>query len=147
MNITLRNVDENNWRKCIQLKVSEDQVRFVATNENGLALAYAHKEMNPRAIYNDDNMVGFIMYARDPDDGIYYINRFMIDSKYQRKGYGRVAMQLILEQLKTEGVTTLDILHRPDNKVAIKLYQSFGFELTEDIVDKDVVSRVKLNSV
>lgn len=147
MNITLRNINENNWKKCIHLKVSEDQERFVATNENGLALAYAHKEMNPRAIYNDDNMVGFIMYARDPDDGFYYINRFMIDSKYQRKGYGRVAMQLILEQLKTEGVTTLDILHRPDNKVAIKLYQSFGFELTEDIVDKDVVSRVKLNSV
>ena len=146
MNITLRKINEDNWRECIKLKVNDEQARFVATNENGLALAYAHKEMEPRGIYNDDIMVGFIMYARDPDDGQYYINRFMMDGKHQGKGYGRAAMKNLLDELSEMGVKTVDIIHKPDNEVAIKLYRSFGFELTEDVLDDDVISRVNLNN-
>lgn len=144
MEITLREINEDNWREIIKLKVAEHQKRFVATNENGLALAYAHKEMRPRAIYASEEPVGFIMYARDPDDGIYYINRFMIDEKYQNKGYGRKALSMLLNQLKNEGVKNVDIMHRPDNAVAIKLYESLGFVLTDGKVDEDVVSNVSL---
>jgi len=147
MGVSLRKIDEENWRECIHLMVGEDQKRFVATNENGLALAYAHKEMEPRAIYDDDVMVGFLMYACDPDDGRYYIPRFMIDEKFQRKGYGRQAMKMLLDFLRDEKIGLVDIIHKPDNEVAIKLYKSFGFELTEDTLDDDVISSVKLNSV
>lgn len=146
MEITLRKIDENNWRECIQLKVSDEQKRFVATNENGLALAYAHKEMEPRGIYNDETMVGFLMYAKDPDDGLYYINRFMIDAKYQSKGFGKKALKILLDQLKKEGVSTVDIIHKPDNDTAIKIYSSLGFKLTEEKPDDDVISIVNLNS-
>lgn len=144
MPISLREINEDNWRDCIRLKVREDQKRFVATNENGLALAYAHKEMRPRGIYNGDEIVGFLMYACDPDDGLYYINRFMIDEKYQNKGYGRNALEILLDMLKRENVNEVDIIHKPDNYVAIKLYESLGFKLTEDILGDDVISRVKL---
>ncbi|MDQ3022246.1 MAG: GNAT family N-acetyltransferase [Bacteroidota bacterium] len=144
MSIVLSEINEDNWRECIHLKVSEKQKRFVATNENGLALAYAHKEMNPRGIYNDDLIVGFIMYARDPDDGVYYINRFMIDEKYQGKGYGKAALKILIDQLCAIGIKSVDIIHKPDNEVAIRLYRSFGFELTEDTLDDDVISQLKI---
>lgn len=144
MSITLRRIDENNWRDCINLKVSEEQERFVATNVNGLALAYAHKEIKPRGIYAGDEMVGFIMYGRDPDDGLYYINRFMIDKNHQRKGFGREALKILLDELREDGVESVDIIHKPDNTVAIKLYRSFGFELTEYTLGDDVISNVKL---
>jgi len=145
MNITLRKIDEDNWRECIFLKVREDQRRFVATNENGLALAYAHKEMEPRGIYNDEIMVGFIMYAKDPDDGVYYVNRLMIDEKYQGNRFGYQALKMLIGQLKEAGVETLDILHKPDNECAIKIYRSLGFVLTEDKVLDEVVSQIVLN--
>ncbi|MBS1517361.1 MAG: GNAT family N-acetyltransferase [Bacteroidetes bacterium] len=144
MNISFRKIDENNWRECIKLRVGNDQKRFVATNENGLALAYVHKEMNPLAIYNEELMVGFIMYARDPDDGIFYINRFMIDEKFQGKGFGREALAMLLNELRERKIEKVDILHKPDNFHAIKLYQSLGFELTEMKVGDDVISTVKL---
>lgn len=144
MNISLRSIDEDNWRDCIRLVVGEDQKRFVATNENALALAYAHKEMQPRAIYADDQMVGFVMYARDPDDGQWYINRFMIDQKHQAKGYGREALRILIDQLRNEGVNSVDIIHKPDNHVAIKLYQEFGFRLTNEKLGDDVISRLEL---
>ena len=144
MNITLKEINESNWRECISLKVRDDQKKFVATNENGLALAYAHKEMEPRGIYNDDIMVGFVMFAKDPDDGLYYINRFMISEKYQRNGFGRKALENLIEELKGRGAETIDIIHKPDNANAIKLYRDLGFKPTDDKLDDDEISRVNL---
>jgi diamine N-acetyltransferase len=144
MPVTLKKINEDNWRECIALCVNDEQKRFVATNENGLALAYAHKEMNPRGIYSDETLVGFIMYACDPDDGLWYINRLMIDKKYQGKGYGKEALKILIEELKTEGIKSIDILHRPDNERAIKIYRELGFELTDEKVGDDVVSTLTL---
>ncbi|HMQ69385.1 MAG TPA: GNAT family N-acetyltransferase [Ignavibacteria bacterium] len=142
MKITLRKINEDNWRECIALKVSNDQKKFVASNENGLALAYAHKEMQPLAVYADDEMAGFIMYAKDPDDGMYYINRFMIDEKYQGKGYGEKALCILLKDLKVNGVASVDIIHKPDNEVAVKLYKKLGFKLTDEKSGDDVISKL-----
>ena len=146
MNISLRKIDQDNWRDCIKLKVKEEQKKFVATNENALALAYVHTEMNPLGIYLDEKIVGFLMHALDPDDNIYYINRFMIDENYQGKGYGRKALSLLIEKLKDEGVKVLDILHKPDNHSAIKLYNSLGFELTDVQVGDDIVSTLHISA-
>lgn len=142
--ITLRAITKSNWRDCIALKVSKDQKKFVGSNENSLALAYAHKEMQPRGIYAGEVMVGFIMYAIDPDDGVYYINRFMIDEIYQGKGYGEQALNVLLNQLKLEGAGTVDIIHKPDNESAIKLYRKLGFLLTENKLEDDVISTIEL---
>ena len=144
MNITLKTINENNWRECIGLKVRDDQERFVATNENGLALAYAHKEMEPRGIYNDDIIVGFIMFAKDPDDGLYYINRFMIDKRYQGNGFGKKALEILIEEIKGSGAETIDIIHKPDNANAIRLYRDLGFKPTDDKLDDNEISRVNL---
>lgn len=146
MNITLRKIDQDNWRDCIKLKVREDQSRFVATNENSLALAYVHTEMNPLGIYFDETMVGFLMHALDPDDNINYINRLMIDENFQGKGYGRKALSLLIEKLKNEGVEVLDILHKPDNHSAIKLYKSLGFKLTDVKVGDESVSTLHISA-
>lgn len=146
MNITLRKIDQDNWRDCIALKVKDEQKRFVATNENALALAYVHTEMNPLGIYLDEKIIGFLMYALDPDDNIYYINRFMIDENYQGKGNGRKALSLLIEKLKNEGVKVLDILHKPDNQSAINLYKSLGFELTDVKVGDESVSTLHISA-
>jgi diamine N-acetyltransferase len=144
MNISLRKIDESNWRECIKLKVRDDQMKFVASNENGLALAYAHKEMEPRGIYSDEEIVGFIMYARDPDDGIHYINRLMIDVKHQGRGFGTEALRILLRQLRNAGVNSVDILHKPDNYSAIRIYEKLGFILTDEKLGDDVISTVDL---
>ncbi len=143
VNISLRKIDQDNWRECIALKVKDEQSRFVATNENALALAYVHTEMNPLGIYLDEKMVGFLMHALDPDDNLYYINRLMVDENYQGRGYGKAALKLLIGELKNEGVKSLDILHKPDNYSAIKLYRSLGFEQTNiKVGDEDVSTLV-----
>lgn len=142
--ITLREINAENWRECIGLRVREEQARFVATNENALALAYAHSEMRPKGIYANETMVGFLMYAKDPDDGLYYINRLMIDARHQGNGYGRRALILLADHLASMGAETLDILHKPDNHFAVRIYREIGFEPSGLTVGDDEVSTMRL---
>ena len=55
----------------------------------------------------------------------------MIDSRYQRRGYGRKALELGIKYLQDRfGVTEIYTGVIPDNTVAKKLYASIGFRET-----------------
>jgi ribosomal protein S18 acetylase RimI-like enzyme len=60
----------------------------------------------------------------------YCLWRFMIDKRYQGKGYGKKAMQLALDYIRTFPCGKADtcwLSYEPENEVAKKLYASFGF--------------------
>jgi diamine N-acetyltransferase len=71
----------------------------VASNLYSLAESKFQSNMKPLAIYHDEVMVGFLMYGIDPDDDNYWVYRLMVDREFQRKGYGKGAMKLLLEHL------------------------------------------------
>jgi len=146
MSITLRPIDKSNWRDCLKLKVKDEQSALVGSNANTLAMCYIYPEVNPLGIYLDEKIIGLITHALDPDEQIHYINRFMIDENYQGRGFGKTALKLLIDKLKNEGVKILDIIHKPDNSAAIKLYRSLGFELTNDKVQDDCVSRLNISA-
>ncbi len=142
--ITWDNVDD-----ILDLRVRKEQKEFVAANNDSivhawLAMMQDGKQVFPFGIYKDKKPVGFIMIGYDigEDDGTepradwflrnsYFIWRFMIDKRYQGKGYGREAMKLALDFIRTfpAGEATYCWLsYEPKNEVARKLYLSFGFE-------------------
>lgn len=99
--ITLRPVDETNYRECIGLSVHESQRNFVASNVFSLAQAYVfYENAKPVCIYSGDVMVGFAMYG--PEEERMNIDRFMIDKAHQGKGLGRAAMASLLSRIRTE---------------------------------------------
>ena len=60
----------------------------------------------------------------------YCIWRFMIDRRYQGRGYGRKALELALEFIRTFPAGPAQYCwldYEPENEVARKLYLSFGF--------------------
>ena len=74
----------------------------------------------------EDDDTKFIEMARKS----YFIWRFMIDKRYQGKGYGRKAMQLALDYISTlpcGPAESIWLSYEPENEVAKKLYSSFGF--------------------
>ena len=157
--IHLEKVTYDNVGRVVKLRVSKEQKNFVASNKWSLIQAYltlAEEEpVYPFAIYNGDKVVGFIMLSYDNDwtgyeqeawlnsdlykehegRSYYYIWRFMIDKKYQNRGYGREALRLAIDFAKTSpcGDAEFCVLsYEPENTVAKKLYESFGFvEFTE----------------
>ena len=142
--ITWDNVDA-----ILNLHVNKEQRNFVATNKDSLvhaclAMTADGKQVFPFGIYKDKKAVGFIMIGYDigEDDGTepcadwflrnsYFIWRFMIDKRYQRKGYGREALRLAIDFIRTfpcGEAAYCWLSFEPKNEVARKLYLSLGFE-------------------
>jgi len=133
--IDLRHITMDNFRKCIELSVAEHQKGFVASNMYSLAEAMADGVSNPRAIYAGGQMVGFVMYCFDPEDGTGYIDRLMVAADHQRRGYGRAAMMEVIGRLRaTPGCRRIRTSFAPANSAAEALYESLGFRKTGEII-------------
>ncbi|NJN96924.1 MAG: GNAT family N-acetyltransferase [Anaerolineales bacterium] len=145
MEITLREVTQQNWRECVDLKVAPEQENFVAPNLFSIAESKFEPDWRPLAIYVGETIVGFTMVGRDERDGSYWIIRLMIDAAYQRRGYGRAAMKEVIRQLKQKpDCREIKISFMPENVAAEKLYLSLGFERTGWIEDGEVVLMLPL---
>lgn len=91
-------------------------------------------------IYLGKKPVGFLMIAYDVPwaeqyygfpRGYYYIWRFMIDKRYQGNGYGKQALRLAVDFIKSFPSGKSDycwLSYEPKNEAARNLYRSFGFE-------------------
>lgn len=121
-------IDRHNYLSVLDLSVAEEQRRFVASNMYSLAQAFVQPECVPLALYAENRPVGFVMYALDEDDHEYWIYRLMIDKRYQRRGYGREAMRMLIERIQAdENHRVIYISFEPENLPAQTLYESFGF--------------------
>ena len=127
--ISLKEINKDNIEDVLALKVGDDQKSFVSTPGDSLAQAYVYPEnAYPFAVYDDDTPVGFIMMGYYEVKGYYTLWKFMIDKRYQNKGYGREALKLGLEFVKKR-FDPVDIYTGvvPGNTVAKRLYESVGF--------------------
>ena len=121
-------LDADNWEEAAGLTLRADQVDFIASNLASIAESRFHPELQPCAIHCGETMVGFTMYARNPYDDQYWIYRFMIDQRYQRRGLGLTAMHVLIDQIKTlPNVPEISISYEDHNDPARQLYRRAGF--------------------
>ena len=142
--IRLVDIDPGNWR--FPLEVSVEQKRYVASPAVLLARAYAYRNRRSRAylVYDDDTPVGMGLYYDEPEFNRYDFSQFFIDRRYQGRGYGRAATQMILDTLKKDGRYNKVVLcYIEGNEAAKKLYESFGFQETDRDED-EIIMELKL---
>ena len=99
--VTLREVTKDTVYAVCRLQVAEEQREYVA--ENAFSIAQAHFEPKAwfRAIYADETPVGFLMLSDDSDAPEYFLWRLMVDAAYQGNGFGRRAIELLAEYVRT----------------------------------------------
>ncbi|KKM96582.1 hypothetical protein LCGC14_1176710 [marine sediment metagenome] len=145
LKITIRPVDHSNWKDIINLKVKENQEKFIAPNVKSIAQSKIFKDHFNFAIYCEEQITGYILYFftadndnqipnhLKQDDGSYTeIVRFMVDEKYQRKGIGSKALQLLLGYLHDEhGSRTIWMSYIKENAISGKFFKNCGFQETE----------------
>ena len=147
MNIKLEPITDENREAVLALSVREDQP-FVAPNDYSLKEAEETNREHPGvarpfAIYADERLVGFCMFAFDPEDededGRYWLWRFMIDKNEQGKGYGQAALSEIIRYFKENGADRLFLSTGPDNELGLHIYHKAGFRETGVIEGDEVV--------
>jgi diamine N-acetyltransferase len=132
--ITFKDIDYNNFREIMDLKVHENQLDFLTSNAVSIAQSKVQQECIPLAIYNDEKAIGFTMYGIDRRDGQCWIYRFMIDKRYQTKGLGKAALQLLINQIQKDKTHSKILLGvRKESVAAIRLYHGLGFEFSGQI--------------
>lgn len=142
---------ENVYPLC-QLSQNLSQVhrKMVADNAISLAQAYVTPKAEPRAIYEDDQLIGFIMMHYGPEDGevesddIAYLWRFMISAKDQGKGYGQAVLHLVFEEVKARGYNELITSCGQGDGSPLMFYKKLGFEETGEIDEGEIVLKIML---
>lgn len=130
--ISIKEITRDNLDEVLALSVNENQRAFVSTNAESLAQAYVYSETAyPFAVYEDSTLVGFIMMGYYEVKQYYTLWKFMIDERYQNRGYGRKALELGINFLKDHfDVSEIYTGVAPGNEMAKHLYSSMGFEDT-----------------
>lgn len=159
--LRLEKITGKNVWDILKLCVSEKQKNFVASNDISIFEAYTAITGNgyafPFGIYEDDTPVGFLMIGFDTDDywddapliakGNYNLWRLMIDNHYQNRGYGKEAVRLALEFVKTFPCGKAEycwLSYEPENRIAIQLYRLFGFVETGEMDGDELIAILKL---
>jgi diamine N-acetyltransferase len=151
--VTLREVTAENEAAVRALTVLPGQREFVASASESLDEAASSPEARPwyRAIYAGDRPVGFVMLSFDVPPGHpeypwrYFLWRLLIDARYQRRGYGRAAMALVIDIVRrSPGASDLFTSARPGEGGPAPFYRSLGFEPTGEWFDGEEVYRLPL---
>jgi diamine N-acetyltransferase len=135
-NIYFKDIDNTNENVVRKIKLKPEQEKFIENVDECLKEANTYSQWNPVAIYYNEVVIGFAMYGCFGLNKDTWIDRIMIDEKYQGKGFGRIAMMKLIDIVsKKYEVSTIYLSIVEENILAYNLYKSIGFEY---INEKDV---------
>ena len=139
--LKLIEVNERNWQNVRSLSVSEAQRGYLDSAVGILARGYVYRKCRARVIGIADNETAIgVALVRDLDEepACYDLQQFLIDSRFQGKGYGTEALRLILSELETERkYDCVEVCVKKDDLAALHVYEKVGFVDT-GYIDPDV---------
>lgn len=143
---------ENLWAVIdLSKTLDERQKHSVADNIVSIAQAYVYPDKTwPRAIYDDEQLVGFVMVALSDDEvpiedqPVHFIWRLMIAKPYQNKGYGKQIIDILKSNAKADGMRYLYVSCTIDTNMPYDFYISCGFEDTLHMDDGEELLKLLL---
>lgn len=149
MDVTLVKVSRDNFDEVIELELETEQEKNLPSNVFSIAESVLSTLFHPRVIMCDDKVVGFVMYQfgemGDFDEDECTIWRLMIDRRHQNTGIGTIAMDLVIDEIKSfNRCKLIDIYYDPKNLAAKKLYAKFGFKEVGFRDDNDVIAVINV---
>ena len=149
MYVRLIQINEDNFIDAFNLKLEEEQELFVSHPIRSLAQAYVYyKQCTPFGIYDGDKIVGYVMVIYDYDIPEYDIWHMMIDKSEQGKGYGKIALQKVIDYIREKPFGNSDRIALTCNKrnqVALKIYKEAGFEPTGNSDGDEIELAIQLS--
>ena len=145
--IRLTEITEDNWFEAASLSVRDDQKGFVAPAIGIIARGYVYRDCNGRvyAIEDEGTIVGLALVREFTDEPLGYdFQQFMIDERFQGRGMGYEALELILDELRREAhYDHVEVCVKKDDAEAIRLYEKHGFT-DSGYVDEDAPDSLNL---
>ena len=145
--LKLTDITEDNWMNVAALSVKDNQKDFLAPAIGIIARGYVYRNCNARVFVIETGgvIVGVALVREFADEPVGYdLQQFMIDQRYQGKGYGSAALGLILDELRKEGhFDHVEVCVKKEYVGAIHLYEKHGF-VDSGFVDEDLSDSVNM---
>ncbi len=148
--VSLQEVTASTVRPVTYLRVAPEQEDYVASNAVSIAQAYFHREAWFRSIHTESDLIGFVMLSDStlltpaPAPAQLSLWRFMIDRRYQKAGFGRKALELVVAHARTRpGIDAIYTSYVVGPHGPMDFYLSFGFRHTGEIKPNGEVALVR----
>ena len=137
--LKLIEISEQNWLEVRQLSVGDDQKEFLDSAVGILARGYVYRDSRARVlgVACDGTIVGVLLVKDlDEEPACYDLQQFMIDRRYQGKGYGTEALRLLLGDLaKERKYDCVEVCVKKTDAAALCVYEKAGFADTGYVDD------------
>ncbi len=145
----VRPVDRANHEAVLKLQVAAGQRQLVAPPDRSLAQVAYEPRGRALALFDGDTAVGMmLLYDARQDDANpanqLYVWRLMVDARFQQRGYGRRAMQWVLEEARRGGYAEVGLSHVDRPGHAGGFYEKLGFAYTGEVDEGERKMRLKL---
>ncbi|ATP39022.1 spermidine acetyltransferase [Solibacillus sp. R5-41] len=148
MDITIHDVTQENVQEILNLRVGEAQQNFIETTRQCLDEAKECANFKPVGLYSDSCLIGFAMYghfSEGGEKGRVWLDRFLIDAKYQGFGYGKTMLNAMIQKLVDEfSCNDIYLSVYEENKAAIRLYEKFDFRFNGESDENNEKIMVKI---
>ncbi len=138
--IRLIEINEENMLRAASLEVTEEQKKYLDNPLGIIARGYAYRNHRARVIgiKGDGELVGLALVKDlDEEPACYDLQQFMIDRRYQNRGYGTEALRMIISGLRRERkYDCVEVCVKKSDAAAIRIYEKVGFRDT-GYVDED----------
>lgn len=140
--VSLVEITRADVRRWCALAVAPEQTRFVASVALSIAEAHFSPEAWFRGIATGGEPAGFVMLSVKPELPEYYLWRFLIDQRFQRRGIGAAALTQVIDHVRGLGAPHLELSYVPGEGSPEPFYRGFGFVPTGAVEDGEVVMRL-----
>ncbi|MGP3536078.1 GNAT family N-acetyltransferase [Microbacterium sp. RD1] len=131
MTLRLVELDSENLPAVVRIPPAVGEKAYVAPVVFSIAEAYVTPTAWPRAIVDDDEVVGFVMANWDPDNeieafrgGIWRLN---VAEAAKGRGIGRFAVEQVADEARRRGYERITVLWDPAPDGPEQFYLRVGF--------------------
>lgn len=134
--LALQKITKDSFYSICQLSVSPEQVNHVDSNAISMAEANFSDHAWMRGIYLNGAPIGFVMVDAQVERQEFYLWRFIIDQQFQKRGLGKLAIELLVVELNTEfGAKNLCTSVVTELSGPKTFYERLGFIETGNLIE------------
>lgn len=145
--VTLREITSETVHQVCRLSdtLTPPKKLMVAPNSLSIAEAYFDPHAWFRAIYADETPVGFLMLYDSPEEKVYFLWRLMVAEPHHGKGFGRRAMELLIDHVRSRpAATVLETSCGQGSGSPEGFYEALGFRRSGKMFDDEVGMALEL---
>lgn len=130
----IQQLTEQIWRPTYKELLTPEQIDYM------LEMMYSTATLTDQIVvqqhqflvlYDDQRPIGFAAYSTTDETGVYKLQKIYLHSDYQGKGIGKLLLDDVIEKVKSENATILELDVKRDNKARF-FYEKQGFSIVKE---------------